>query len=449
VTAKEGERRVVVTDQDRADARTAVEQTARGTTIGGIAMVAVTNLLAGEALDAIAPGLESASRVVAVAAVSVLIATPLLLLVGGRAKARAVRSDSERMARDRVLHAESRRREFETRLASALEMAEQESDALDVVERALTQVVPTARAELLLADNSHAHLARVAASGDEPPGCPVDSPQSCVAARRGHPMSFRDGDDLDSCPKLRGRASGPCSAVCVPVSIMGRSVGVLHVAGDAGATPDDEAVAGLGVLANHVGNRIGMLRVMAETQLQASTDGLTGLLNRRAFENGVRLLRRQGPAFSLVMADLDGFKRLNDTHGHDVGDRALRVFAETLRSAVRPDDLVCRHGGEEFALALPDCSARKACDVMNRVREQLAATARRGEVPAFTASFGVVGGDAGEDMDELVARADAALYRAKAQGRDRVVVHGQHSADLGPLFASNGNAAHRALARPV
>jgi diguanylate cyclase (GGDEF)-like protein len=446
MSAEQAERPVVVTEEDRAQAAEGVNRNARGAIVGGIAMVGVTNLFAGQVLDAIFPNLRGAVRVLALAGVSVLMAAPLLYLVASRTMKKAIVVDSQRFARERQALEEVRRREFENRLANALEMADQEPEALEAAERALSHVVPEAPAELLLADNSHAHLVRVAASTTtEPPGCPVDSPQACVAARRGQAMVFPDSEALDACPKLRDRASGACSAACVPVSIMGRSVGVLHVTSGNGHGAPDHAVAELQVLANQLGNRIGMLRVMAETQLQASTDGLTGLLNRRSFENKVRMLRRQGAPFALVMADLDDFKRLNDTHGHDVGDRALRVFAETLRSVVRPDDLLCRYGGEEFVIVLPDCSILKAAEVMERVRGELATIGTHGDAPSFTASFGVVASDHDEDLDELVSRADAALYRAKSQGRNRVVAEGQ-PAGLGPLFASDGRACARAPA---
>jgi len=263
-------------------------------------------------------------------------------------------------------------------------------------------------------------------------------------------MVFPDSEAIDACPKLRDRPSGACAAVCVPVSIMGRAVGVLHVTNGGGDEPvRDGAAEELQVLANQVGNRIGMLRVMAETQLQASTDGLTGLLNRRSFENKVRGLRREGSTFALVMADLDHFKQLNDTYGHDAGDRALRIFSETLRSVVRPDDLVCRYGGEEFAMVLADCDVEKAVEVMERARSELQGAGNRGDTPPFTASFGVVGGDLDEEFEDLVARADSALYRAKNEGRNRVIVDGRHSANLGPLFATNGKPAIRIAEEPV
>ena len=121
------------------------------------------------------------------------------------------------------------------------------------------------------------------------------------------------------------------------------------------------------------------------------------------------------------MADLDHFKVLNDTHGHEAGDRALRVFAQAVAATLRSGDLAGRVGGEEFAMILRGIAAAEAAVVLDRLRMAvLDATA--GSSPAFTASFGVTDTDfAGGALDDLMRVADAALYRAKQEGRDRVV----------------------------
>jgi diguanylate cyclase (GGDEF)-like protein len=331
--------------------------------------------------------------------------------------------EAEHQARRREVQAN--RQEFETRLANALDMAEGEPEVIDVVERAFVSTLSGAPVELLLADNSHAHLTRMASSAFEgqAPMCGVDSPHHCPAARRAQVQRFPDSDALDACPKLRGREQGRCSAVCVPVSIMGRTVGVIHAAAPYSTTFEATAVQDLGTLANLAGARIGLLRMMADTQLQAATDSLTGLLNRRSLENEVRALREITPTLVAVMADLDHFKHLNDTYGHDTGDRALRLFAQTLRSSLREQDLVCRYGGEEFALIVPDRSAEETAAVLEDVRAAMAAATKRAGLPTVTASFGVVDAHRDEDLVDLLARADVALFQAKHDGRDRVVTH--------------------------
>jgi diguanylate cyclase (GGDEF)-like protein len=330
-------------------------------------------------------------------------------------------SDREGVIRD----GQVQRQRFESRLANALDMAEGEPEVIDVIERSFGEVLPEAPAELLLADNSHAHLLRMAGVGPdgEPPCCSVDSPDRCPAARRAQIQVFSDSDHLDACPKLRNRPQGRLSALCVPVSIMGRTVGVIHATGPAEAQVEDTQVQDLTTLAKLAGARIGLLRVMAETQLQASTDTLTGLFNRRSFSEQVGAVPHHLRPVAVAMADLDHFKTLNDTYGHETGDRALRLFSRVLRDTLRAGDLVARHGGEEFAIAFPDCSTADAARALNAVRTQLDAAITVAGLPKFTASFGVTDSEPGEELAEVLRRADDALLVAKRQGRDQVVLY--------------------------
>src|SRR5580704_138328 len=296
---------------------------------------------------------------------------------------------------------QGQRQRFESRLANALDMAEGEPEVIDVIERSFAAVVPNAPVELLLADNSHAHLLRMAGAGPdgEPPSCSVDSPDRCPAARRAQVQVFGDSDHLDACPKLRNRPQGRLSALCVPVSIMGRTVGVIHATDKPEAAVEEAQVQDLTTLAKLAGARIGLLRVMAETQLQASTDTLTGLLNRRSFSEKVAAIPARLRPVAMAMADLDHFKNLNDTYGHETGDRALRLFARVLRDTLRTSDLVCRYGGEEFAIAFPDCAATDAMHAIESVRAQLDAAITVAGLPKFTSSYGVTDKEPGEQLE--------------------------------------------------
>ena len=319
---------------------------------------------------------------------------------------------------------QAHRQEFETRLANALDMAEGEPEVIEVIERSFSTILPQSPVELLLADNSHAHLLRMASASPTglSPGCGVDSPDHCPAARRAQIQRFADSDDLDACPKLRGRIDGSISSVCVPVAIMGRTVGVIHSTAEPHAKLTDDKVQDLGTLAKLAGARLGLLRVMAETQLQAATDSLTGLLNRRSFEQQVTKARRDTPLLSLAMADLDHFKALNDTYGHETGDRALRLFAQVLTGSVRVQDVVGRHGGEEFVVALVGCHADETRHILDSLRVRLDAAITVAGLPQFTVSFGVVEATDHEALPALINRADVALFQAKRDGRDRVVI---------------------------
>ncbi|MEX1007613.1 MAG: sensor domain-containing diguanylate cyclase [Acidimicrobiia bacterium] len=427
-----------LTEDELAGARESVRRGVRGVIPALVIILTVTGVIEGAVVAAlVAPGHVLVSALLA-GAVGAALGVPLALSFSAITSRRGLAIGAEQAVQQRMMETEVRRREFETRFGRALEMADDEADCYDVIRRGMRNAVPDRAVELLLADNSHAHLDRVVVAspdGAGVPGCPVDSPDRCVAARRAQTQVFADSEDLDACPLLRGRDEGSCSGVCVPVSIMGTTVGVAHATGPQGDPLDVSAIEALQALANLAGNRLGMLRIMAETQLQAATDGLTGLINRRSLENRARALRSDGVEFALVMADLDRFKNLNDTHGHVAGDRALRVFAETLRHVLRSDDLACRYGGEEFVILLPRVGAHEAIDAMERIRRELAHKTGRGEAPSFTASFGVAHSSDASDFDELVHRADQALFLAKDGGRDRICLDG-HSIAVAPSLTA-------------
>ena len=122
------------------------------------------------------------------------------------------------------------------------------------------------------------------------------------------------------------------------------------------------------------------------------------------------------------MADLDRFKDLNDTFGHDTGDRALRLFARVLRSSLRDDDIVARHGGEEFVIVLPGADVVASAPVLHRLQRRLAEELADAKLPTFTVSLGLVDSAVGGEFTDLVKLADRALLQAKVAGRDRVVI---------------------------
>ena len=161
----------------------------------------------------------------------------------------------------------------------------------------------------------------------------------------------------------------------------------------------------------------------------AVTDQLTGLNNRRYLVNQLQGLvqraARGGDPVSVVIADIDHFKRINDSFGHDVGDEVLKEFAARLATNLRSIDMPCRYGGEEFVIAMPNTQAEYAALVAERLRRDVAAAPFQigGRDPAtITASFGVASTGPGIDtVDRLLKRADEALYRAKQAGRNRVV----------------------------
>lgn len=330
----------------------------------------------------------------------------------------------------------ARRGDFEGQVQRALEMAKSETPVFALVAESLADAAPGMYSELLLADSSRAHFRQVLATGADPgeTGCGVISPDDCPAAGRGQSMVFSSSAAIDACPNLRGRGH---SALCVPVSISGKSVGVVHVTTADGTPPDDAVRSDVEVVARRASERLAVLRAFELSQTQANSDSLTGLLTRRSLEARARDLRDSGAPYAVAYCDLDHFKQLNDVYGHDTGDRSLRMFAQVLRDALRPSDIPCRYGGEEFVIILPTCPLFEAVHVLQRVRQQIAVRLDAGHLPIFTASFGVASSDQADDFVEVVALADGALLQAKANGRDQIVLAGERVVPaLGPAPVS-------------
>ena len=328
----------------------------------------------------------------------------------------------ELVERNDTIRAESGRHELVAAVQRAMSMAEQEEDAIFVVSRVVPRVAPERTASLLLADSSQAHLRSVYATGGASVSCGVESPARCPAVQQGRTLTFPDSDAIDACVRMGTHPRGACSAVCVPLTIMGRAVGVLHTVGTPGEQPPREQVESIEALGNAFGTRVGVLRALATSQLQAGTDPLTGLPNRRSLEARAKTMMEKSAVVSVALGDLDHFKRLNDTYGHATGDRALRLFSQVVRTALRPMDVVARFGGEEFAILLPDCPLMDAVEVLDRVREAVEQASGRGDCPAFTVSFGVASApQSGDALADVLAEADRALYEAKSAGRNRVM----------------------------
>lgn len=173
---------------------------------------------------------------------------------------------------------------------------------------------------------------------------------------------------------------------------------------------------------------------LAEARRIAESDALTGLANRRAFENKLRRAvihaREVGKPLSLAFCDIDHFKKINDTHGHDVGDRILKFVAQRLASASGNNCFVARHGGEEFVMLFEEMTAEQAGRIVNEVRadmEDRRLVAKQSGEPIGHVSFsaGVASLSAKDNGRQMLRLADQALYKAKAEGRNRVVVFGE------------------------
>ena len=337
---------------------------------------------------------------------------------------RSIHLETSQLERAERMQRESN--EFQTyrnNLAEALDTTTDKDEVLAAVGRAFMDVIPDHRAELLLTDDSQAHLRRAQANPERgAANCPVDTPDQCAALRRGQTMRYDSSRTLNVCPKLPEHEDTPCSAVCVPVTFNGRASGVIHLVAPEGALPHERQVERLTVLASETGSRLGILESTKQRDRQASTDGLTGLVNRRELENRARELLLDHRPFTIAMADLDRFKELNDRHGHDSGDSALRLFAAVLKGDLRPTDIASRYGGEEFVILLPDTDVAEAEKTITRLQRSLTDQIRARSFLHFTASWGVTDSEAGTTFRNIVAVADNLMYTAKRSGRNLMVI---------------------------
>mgnify|MGYP001792814288 CR=1 FL=1 len=348
-------------------------------------------------------------------------------LIGNRPLRSAMRNQAATvLATERRLRREADRHAFTRDLQDALEMADDEDAAMGVLRRAVDELTDRP-SHLLLAASSQGHLRSVpmnSSAKQHRSGCSVATPDSCPAIRRGQTLVFDSSTALSACPHLGDIDDSPCSAVCIPVTVLGSPMGIVHAVSDEHDEWEAQSVESLETVAMHAGTRIGTIRAFAATERKASTDALTGLMNRRSLEVALDELAGEGAVFSVIFADLDHFKQLNDAHGHETGDRALRLFAEVLRHTSRAADHIGRFGGEEFLIIMRDVDAETALSASMRIGEELRERLGRSNLPSYTASFGIAHSSMGRSAQEIIGIADLAMFEAKTSGRNRATVAG-------------------------
>jgi diguanylate cyclase (GGDEF)-like protein len=314
-----------------------------------------------------------------------------------------------------------------------LQIASDEDEAHRLLQRHLERALAPATAVVLNSNNS---ADRLEAATPLPIASPLAAtlrgaePRSCLAVRSGR--THTEGGTrptLLPCP-----VCGPCHGVssCVPLVVGGEVIGSVLIIRPVGAALADEqriresVSQAAPVLAN--------LRTLAVAEIRASTDGLTGLPNKRAVTDALQRLFAQaatvGVPLALLLLDLDHFKQVNDQRSHQVGDQVLANVGAVLRTALRDRDFVGRNGGEEFAILLPETDVTAALNIAERVRAAIAEMVLAGTDVAVTVSIGVaVFPEHASTPDRLERLADAALYVAKHKGRNRVELAERAPAD--------------------
>lgn len=309
-------------------------------------------------------------------------------------------------------------------LSALLQSCESVEEAGHVIERLVPTLFPESSGGIFLDLPMTTVLQCIGQWGPQAPVSTTFHRDTCWAVRRGQLHAVEELHTGLECPHLMDGYEG--YSVCLPLRAQGAMPGVLTLRGD-GRLRDASGQRQARILADTVGLAIVNLRLRESLREQSIRDGLTGLFNRRYLEETLarevaRAAREQAP-LSLLMIDLDHFKHVNDTYGHSAGDRVLQAVADLLQRQVRSGDIVCRYGGEEFAVLLPETSTDHAVARAEELRQ----TAQSLELPgpSSSASLSLSVGVAtfpthGRRSADLVRASDAALYAAKRNGRNRV-----------------------------
>jgi diguanylate cyclase (GGDEF)-like protein/PAS domain S-box-containing protein len=299
-------------------------------------------------------------------------------------------------------------------------------EAYEVVAHSALQLFRDDSGALYVFRNSRNIVERAASWGDVPPQDHGFEPDECWALRRGRLHVVESTGGL-RCPHAQDQAT--IGSLCIPMMAQGEALGILHLCCSADTLTESRRRFAQTV-AENLALGLANLRLREALRSQAIRDPLTGLFNRRFMEEALeremrRAVRRVSP-LAVLMLDLDHFKQLNDSLGHDAGDALLRELGLFLQNHVRSADIACRYGGEEIMLILPDATLAHARQRAEELREGVSALViqdRGRTIGPVTVSIGVAAyPDHAESSDMLVRAADAALYAAKAAGRDRVIV---------------------------
>ncbi len=330
----------------------------------------------------------------------------------------------------RALERQARESELITSARDELQLCVNSVQAWNVSTRYLEQLLPGTSGAMCLINHSRQSL-EISSVWNRPTnlldGFALDA---CCGLRSGMMRWRKSGYSEVHCSHFSGAA--PENYLCLPLSAHGETLGIVMVecASTGLAAMVDANLPTLQQLVTLAAIAIAGLNLRMKLEHQSIRDGLTGLFNRHfmeiALDREMRRAERQQKPLAVLMLDVDHFKQFNDTYGHEAGDTVLREVAETLRLTVRTEDIVCRYGGEEFVVILPEVNGQEAVERADRIRQMVGEVRLRFRAQSLreiTISAGVaVYPDNADTLEQLLRLADRALYAAKHQGRNRVVL---------------------------
>lgn len=288
------------------------------------------------------------------------------------------------------------------------------------------QLFPHFSGELFILSQNKEVAEVVAVWGSEVLSEPAFAPEACWGLRRGRVHLVSEPGSSMRCRHFV--ADGNFTYLCAPLIAQGETLGLLYLQGDDKALQKQDKLTAI-MIAERVALALANLNLRESLHVQSVRDPLTGLFNRRymneTMERELRRAARHGLPMGVIMIDIDKFKPFNDTYGHDAGDAILQALGRYIQYSIRGDDVACRYGGDEFVLILPQASLK---DTVRRAQglseglKQLFIDQGGLRLGGITVSMGVAAfPEHGETLEMLLRAADRALYRAKEQGRDRVV----------------------------
>lgn len=333
-----------------------------------------------------------------------------------------------------VAELEERDREITllSEMGELLQACVDEAEAYEVIRPYVSELFSSLAGSVSVCRSNKSLLETVAFWGHDPEDM-FFAAEDCWALRRGRVHQVRPGVGGMVCKHLIGER--PIAHICVPLLSKGEALGLLHVAQLDGAVLTSERERLAITVGEHLALSMANLKLRETLRLQSIRDPLTGLFNRRYMEESLEreLSRadRSNKPLSVMMLDLDHFKQFNDSFGHDAGDALLVAVGDYLRANTRTSDIVCRYGGEEMVLILPDASEDNALVRAETLRAGIRALevrSRGSSIGQVTCSIGLavypIHAKTGADV---LKAADIALYEAKHTGRDRVVVAGERA----------------------
>ncbi|MGC2330998.1 MAG: diguanylate cyclase [Candidatus Acidiferrales bacterium] len=335
---------------------------------------------------------------------------------------------------------EAEQREKETSkltdLVDILQSCQCVEEAYKIAGGALPRILASESGALCILSASRNIVETVAAWGECSTTEKTFAPDSCWALRRGKSHPVDDPSSPMRCGHVHSSVAG---YVCVPLAAHGETLGVLYIEKAArssippGLLPEDHMAALCrqgGAIGERMSLALATLRLREVLRSQSIRDPLTGLFNRRymeeSLERELRRAERNGQPVGFIMLDIDHFKHFNDTFGHQAGDALLRALGDLVGERTRGQDVACRFGGEEFSLILAGASreaTHKRAEFLREEVKQMAVTHAGQLLGKISLSFGVAEYPRdGRTTEELIRAADQALYRAKAAGRDRIIL---------------------------